>query len=142
MRATVADGRLQSELDLAARFCVVFGIATVISVVFLAAHGWWLMAAAVSLTGALLSYRAALAAAAAYGQAVEAAFDLHRFDLLTALQLPLPANLTGEVTANQELSRFLRQPAEYLHALTQAQRGLNFTYSHPAVRNDPGGNGA
>ena len=69
---------------------------------------------------------------------VEAAFDLHRFDLLTALHLPLPANLTGEVTANQELSQFLRQPAEYLHALTQAQRGLNFTYSHPAERNDPG----
>jgi hypothetical protein len=28
------------------------------------------------------------AGAAAYGQALEAAFDLHRFDLLTALHLP------------------------------------------------------
>jgi len=141
-KVTAVLDDLRDQLDLAARFCVVFGIAMVISVVFLAEHGWWLTAAAISLAGALLSYRAALAAAAAYGQAVEAAFDLHRFDLLTALHLPLPANLTGEVTANQELSRFLRQPAEYLHALTQAQRGLNFTYSHPAVRNDPGGNGA
>jgi hypothetical protein len=85
---------------------------------------------------------AALAVAAAYGQALEAAFDLHRFDLLTALHLPLPANLTGEVAANQELSRFLRQPSEYLHVLTQAQRGLNFTYRHPAERIDPGSNGA
>ena len=73
---------------------------------------------------------------------MEAAFDLHRFDLLTALHLPLPADLTGEVATNQELSRFLRQPSEYLHALTQAQGGLNFTYRHPAARNDTGGDGA
>jgi hypothetical protein len=58
------------------------------------------------------------------GQALEPAFDLHRFDLLTALHLPLPPNLVREVTANQELSEFLRQPSEYQHALTQAQRGL------------------
>ena len=141
-KVTAVLDDLRDQLDLAARFCVVFGIATVISVVFLAAHGWWLTAAAVTLAGALLSYRAALAAAVAYGQALEAAFDLHRFDLLTALHLPLPADLTGEVTANQELSRFLRQPSEYLHALTQAQRGLNFTYRHPAASNDTGGDGA
>jgi hypothetical protein len=132
---------LRDQLDLAARFCVVFGVATIISIIFLATDGWWLTAAAVTLAGALLSYRAALAAATAYGQALEAAFDLHRFDLLTALHLPLPANFISEVAANQELSRFLRQPSEYRHALTQAQRGLNFTYSHPAERNDPSGDG-
>jgi hypothetical protein len=141
-KVTAVLDDLRDQLDLAARFCVVFGIATVISVAFLAAHGWWLTAAAVTLAGALLSYRAALAAAAAYGQALEAAFDLHRFDLLTALHLPLPANLTGEVSANQQLSRFLGQPSEYLHALTQAQHGLNFIYRHPAEGNDPGSNGA
>jgi hypothetical protein len=141
-KVTAVLDDLRDQLDLAARFCVVFGVATMISVVFLAVDGWWLTAAAVTLAGSLLSYRAALAAAAAYGQALEAAFDLHRFDLLTALHLPLPANLVGEVTANQELSRFLRQPSEYQHALTQAQRGLNFTYSHPAERTNPDGNGA
>jgi hypothetical protein len=139
--AAVLDD-LRDQLDLAARFCVAFGMATVISVALLAGHGWWLTAAAVTLAGALLSYQAALAAAAAYGQALEAAFDLHRFDLLTALHLPLPADLVGEVTANQELSRFLRQPSEYLHALTQAQRGLNFIYRHPAEGSDPGSDGA
>jgi hypothetical protein len=141
-KVTAVLDDLRDQLDLAARFCVVFGIAAVISVAFLAAHGWWLTAAAITLAGALLSYRAALAAAAAYGQALEAAFDLHRFDLLTALHLPLPANLTGEVSANQQLSRFLGQPSEYLHALTQAQHGLNFIYRHPAEGNDPGSNGA
>ena len=110
-KVTAVPDDLRDQLDLAARFCVVSGVATMISIVFLAAGGWWLTAAAVTLAGSLLSYRAALAAAAAYGQALEAAFDLHRFDLLTALHLPLPANLVGEVTANQELSRFLRQPS-------------------------------
>ena len=141
-KVTAVLNDLRDQLDLAARFCVAFGIATEISDIFLAAHGWWLTAAAVTLAGALLSYRAALAAAAAYGQALEAAFDLHRFDLLAALHLPFPADLIGEVTANQELSRFLRQPSEYLYALTQAQQGLNFTYRHPAEKNDPGGGGA
>lgn len=141
-KVTAVLDDLRDQLDLAARFCMVFGIATVISVAFLASHGWWLTVAAVTLAGALLSYRAALAAATAYGQAAEAAFDLHRFDLLTALHLPLPGDLLGEVAANQELSRFLRQPSEYLYALTTAHRGLNFTYSHPAARNDPGGVGA
>jgi hypothetical protein len=55
---------------------------------------------------ALLSYRAALAAAAAYCQALEAAFDLHRFDLLTALHLPLPANLIGEMTPTRNYPGF------------------------------------
>jgi len=141
-KVTAVLDDLRDQLDLAARFCVVFGVATVISIVVLATDGWWVAAAAITLVGCLLSYRAALAAAAAYGQALEAAFDLHRFELLTALHLPLPANLIGEVSANQELSRFLRQPSEYLHALTQAQHGLNFTYSHPPERTNPGGDGA
>jgi hypothetical protein len=123
---------LRDQLDLVARFCVVFAIATAVSAGFLATHGWWLAVALVPLAGALLSYRAALAAAAAYGQAVEAAVDLHRFDLLTALHLPLPADLPGEVAANQDLTRFLRQPAEYLFALSQG-RGPNLTYRHPAA---------
>lgn len=138
-KVTAVLDDLRDQLDLAARFCVMFGVATMISIVFLAADGWWLTAAAVTLAGSLLSYRAALAAAAAYGQALEAAFDLHRFDLLTALHLPLPADLIGEVPANQELSRFLRQPSEYIYALTQAKRGVNFTYSHATERDDPEG---
>lgn len=139
VRAVLDD--LRDQLDLTARFCIVFGVATVISIAFLAAHGWWLTAAAVAFACALLSYRAALSAAAAYGQAMEAAFDLQRFDLLTALHLPLPADLTSEVAANHELSKFLQQPYEYIHALTAAQRGLKFTYTHPAGSSDPGDDG-
>lgn len=62
-KVTAVLDDLRDQLDLAARFCVVFGVATMISIVFLAADGWWLTAAAVTLAGSLLSYRAALAAA-------------------------------------------------------------------------------
>jgi hypothetical protein len=121
---------LRDQLDLAVRFCVMFLLATVITAACLSGHGWWLAVAAGTLAGAALSYQAALSAAAAYGQAVEAAFDLHRFDLLAALHLPLPADLASEVQANQRLSRFLRQPQEYMFALTHGRGGLNFTFEH------------
>ena len=132
---------LRDQLDLAVRFCVMFLLATVITAAFLAPYGWWLAVAAGTLAGAGLSYQAALSAAAAYGQAVEAAFDLHRFDLLTALHLPLPADLASEVQANQQLSRFLRQPQEYVFALTHGRAGLNFTFEHGGApkKAPPGG---
>jgi hypothetical protein len=123
---------LRDQLDLVARFCVVFAIAAAVSAGFLATHGWWLAVALAPLAGSWLSYQAALAAAAAYGQAMETAVDLHRFDLRTALHLPLPANLRDEVAANQELTHFLRQPAEYLFAL-EHDRVPNLSYSHPGA---------
>lgn len=126
---------LRDQLDLAVRFCATFLLATVITAAFLTAHGWWLAVAAGTLAGAALSYQAALSAAAAYGQEVEAAFDLHRFDLLTALHLPLPADLASEVQANQWLSRFLRQPQEYMFALTHGGAALNFSYEHSGAPN-------
>ncbi len=128
MTASLED--LRDQLDLAVRFCTAFLAATMISVICLARHGWWLTVAAATLALAWLSYRGALTAATAYGQAVEAAFDLHRFDLLRALHLPLPTNLTSEVRANEQVSQFLRQPHEYLQALTATGRGVDFTYDH------------
>lgn len=127
---------LRNQLDLAARFCSIFLVATVITLACLARHGWWLTAAAGMLLLSVISYRAALTAAVAYGQAIEAAFDLHRFDLLHALHLPLPTNLTSEIEANEHLSQFLRQPHEYVYVLTSHGRGLDFSYDHGQPRND------
>jgi hypothetical protein len=128
---------LRDQLDLAVRFCAVFGLATVLSACCLATHGWWLAVAAGTLLVAVLCYRAALSAAAAYGEAVEAAFDLHRFDLLKALHLPLPANLVEERAANERLSAFLAQPAEYVLALSAGRAGVeNFVYQHEPTGHD------
>lgn len=143
----VLDDR-RDQLDLAVRFCAAFGLATVLSVYCLAGHGWWLAVAAGTLAGALLCYRGALSAAAAYGEAIEAAFDLYRFDLLEAMHLALPSDLASERAANERLSLFLAQPTEYVIAMSAGRPGIeNFTYHHepapqdatPAVPANPAG---
>ena len=103
---TILDDQ-RNQLDFAARFCVIFLIFTAISTVLLFKHGWWLSIPAITLALAWLSYRAAVAAGLAYGKGIKAAYDLHRFDLLKALHLPLPPNLEIEKQCNNKLSRFL-----------------------------------
>ena len=73
------------------------------------AHGWWLLVPAGCLVLTWLAYRAAVAAAIAYGESIRSAVDLHRFTLLEALHLPLPATPEEERALNATLSRFLLQ---------------------------------
>ena len=124
VRAVVDDQR--DSLDLAARFCAVFAAAAAVSLALLASHGWWLLVPAVCLALAWLSYRGAVAAAIAYGEGIRAAIDLHRFDLLSALHLALPATLEREREINDRLSLFLRQswPADFVyeHGAGEAER--------------------
>jgi hypothetical protein len=110
---------LRDQLDLAARFCVVFLVGAGVSLGFLASYGWWLLVPAGALVLAWLSYRATVAAALAYGEGLQAAFVLHRFDLIGALHLPLPANLDAEKTENARLSAFLLRGEP-----------VNFVYDH------------
>jgi hypothetical protein len=124
VRALVDDQR--DGLDLAARFCAIFAAAAVISLVLLVSHGWWLLVPAACLLLAWISYRGAVAAAIAYGEGIRSAIDLHRFDLLAALHLPLPATLEQERAVNEQVSLFLRQnwPVElvYEHGARDAER--------------------
>jgi hypothetical protein len=107
VRALV-DGQ-RDALDLNARFCAVFAAAAVIAAALLAAHGWWLLVAVGCLVLAWLAYRSAVAAAIAYGEGIRTAVDLHRFSLLQALHLPLPATPEEERALNGKVSRFLLQ---------------------------------
>lgn len=117
LAATLADRR--DQFDVAARFCVVFFLAAVAAGAVLSRHGARLFVPGAALVMAWLSYRSALAAAVAYGETIESAFDLHRFDLLKALHLPLPCDRETERAANEELCGFLRQGLP-----------VNFTYQH------------
>jgi hypothetical protein len=85
----------------------------------LTVSGWWVFVALVPLAASWIAYRGAVLAAAAYGESVDAAFDLHRFDLTAALHLPLPADDTAERVANTALTEFWRQglvnPTTYHH---------------------------
>jgi len=98
----------RNQLDLAARFAVTFLLAGVAALILLGAHGWWVMTAAGAAFLAWLSYRAAVNAAIAYGELMETAFDLHRFDLLRALHVPLPPDHKHELEINATVTEFLR----------------------------------
>ncbi len=109
VRAVVDDRR--DSLDVAARFSVTMLAAAVLSVPVLAGTGWWLLLALVPLAMSRIAYRGAVAAAVGYGESVRVAFDLHRFDLLRALHLPLPATHEIERARNEHLCLMWRQDA-------------------------------
>jgi hypothetical protein len=115
-RAVLDDRR--DQLDLAARLTATLGVTAVITAGLLwRTWTWWWLPATLLLLSAL-SYRAAIAAAVAYGDSLHVAFDLYRFDLLTALHLPLPADNDDERKQNTALSTWLRQggqPLGYHH---------------------------
>lgn len=107
MRAIVDDRR--DQLDLACRLSVTAGVTGLAGLPLLAGSGWWLSSAAALLVLAWVAYRGAVSAAIGYAEALTAAFDLHRFDVLTALRLPLPADPPAEERLNRRLSRFWSQ---------------------------------
>ncbi|MBL1100680.1 hypothetical protein [Streptomyces coffeae] len=109
VRAAVAEGR--DALDAAARLCVTAGAVVPVSAALLWRSEWWLLLALAPAVICWAAYAAAVHAAVAYGEVLAVAFDLHRFDLLTALHLPLPDDRAAERTANAELSRLWRQGA-------------------------------
>ncbi|WP_411102906.1 hypothetical protein [Streptomyces sp. cmx-4-9] len=116
-RAVVDDCR--DSLDGAARMCVTGAATALVSGVLLLRSGWWLLLAAVPAAVAVLAYHGAVQAALGYGDAVRAAIELHRFDLLEALHLPLPDSLGEERALAHELCLHWRQgvppPTRYEH---------------------------
>lgn len=73
----------------------------------------------IPLTTSWIAYRGAVLAAIAYGESIDTAFDLHRFDLIAALRLPLPADDIEERKAYTALCDYWRQgittPTHYRH---------------------------
>jgi hypothetical protein len=115
VRAQVDEQR--DSLDLAARFSAMFAVAALIALGLLATHGWWLLVPVGLVALSWLSYRGAVAAALSYGEGIRTGIDLHRFELLKALHLPLPATLAEEREVNERLSAFLLQgwPDEFVY---------------------------
>ncbi len=103
----LADQR--NQLDLAGRLCWVFLLLVPVSTAFLWRYGWWLLIPGLNLFLGWVSYQAAIAAALAYGEGINTAFDLHRFKLLESLNLPFPIDRHSEKKANKDLCSFLRQ---------------------------------
>jgi hypothetical protein len=107
MRIIIDDRR--NTLDSAGRMSATMAVTTVVSALALAQSGWWLLLSLIPLALARIAYIGAVRAAIAYGEAVRTAFDLHRFDLLTALHLPLPEDPETERRENIQLCDSWRQ---------------------------------
>lgn len=99
----------RSRLDSAASFAISFALAALVSVLLLWTHYLWLLLPVGLAMLSWLGYRGAIAAALAYGETIRTAVDLHRFDLLRALHLPLPADEQEEKQLFELISSFLRQ---------------------------------
>jgi hypothetical protein len=143
----VIEGRLatvladqRNQLDLTVRLCMVFLTLGVVYLVTSLAqtaysrslvHSWWIGALAIiGLSMSWLSYRGAVGAAESYGIGMEAAFDLHRFDLLAALHLPLPLTRAEEMRTNTDLSKFLQSGRGSASSDPIAPNQPNFRYRH------------
>jgi hypothetical protein len=132
------------QLDMAAHLSVTLALATLVSAGLLAPNGWqtpwWLLVPLATAGLSYLSYRAAIKAADAQSVLLETAFDLHRFDLLTALHYRLPDDPWSEYEFNGELSAFLAEaktstrPSE-MHASKAPPEDmlLGVDYEHPAT---------
>jgi hypothetical protein len=66
---------------------------------------WWVPI--VALLVAIWSYRWALSAAEVYGDLLESAFDLHRFELYKAVHFPIPKDTSEEKEKGEELTAYL-----------------------------------
>ncbi|MBB0247028.1 hypothetical protein FNQ90_23620 [Streptomyces alkaliphilus] len=106
-RSLVDDAR--DALDQAIGLATVMSLCAPLSLALLWPSGWWAFLTLVPTILAVGAYRAALRSAATYAVAVHGAFDLHRFDLLRALHLPLPADPAGERALAAALCDLWRQ---------------------------------
>lgn len=108
MKAIVDDRR--DTMDAAAQMTASAAIATVGAGALLwGARDWLWLLTLVPFALGVLSYAGTVKAATAYAESVQVAVDLHRFDLLTALKVALPATLEEEQTINRQLGDLWRQ---------------------------------
>jgi hypothetical protein len=124
VRDALTDRR--NALDATVRISVTAALLVPPTLWLLWRSGWWLLLAALLAAVSRLAYTAAVHAAVAYGECLAAAFDLHRFDLLGALHLPLPADPDEERRLNHGLTLLWRQNA-----------GQQVRYAHDPDRPPP-----
>ncbi|QIZ97830.1 hypothetical protein [Leifsonia sp. PS1209] len=109
--AYVQDQR--QEMDLAVRMTAVSLFCAMVSTIALWPHGLWLLLAVLPFAAAWISYRGALSAAHAYGQAFEAWLYLNRFKLYEQLHLPAPRNSYEERRLNEVLDMLVQGDDAY-----------------------------
>jgi hypothetical protein len=122
--------QLLTQLDTSAALCISFAISAIASIPLLV-QGWLALIPIAFVALSILSYRGAETAAAYHGRLLDVAFDIHRFDLLTALHYTLPANPQEELDFNRRLTDFLSSrveavnglPDDYMHGQESTESG-------------------
>jgi hypothetical protein len=104
VRRIIDDRR--NVLDFASRVTVTSAATGLITGLLLLPHAWWTAVGLMPLALSWLAYRATIQAALAFREAVVVAFDLHRFDLLSALNIAPPRNLAEDQEIGHQLSAF------------------------------------
>ncbi|MFJ9037318.1 hypothetical protein ACIRF8_12100 [Streptomyces sp. NPDC102406] len=122
----VVDGQ-RERLDTLARLSVCSAVTAILTTLLLYASGWWMLLAVGPAGIARAAYVGAVQTAMAYGRAVEVAFDLHRFDLLRQLHLPLPPGAGAERALSAEVCLMWRQEGD-----------LSLRYDHDGHSDPPG----
>jgi hypothetical protein len=111
MRAAVDDRR--DILDALGRLCVTSAFLVPLASLLLIRSGWWLLLVLTPAAIGRFAYLGTLQAALSLGESIDAAVDLHRFDLLRALHLSLPENPDAERQLNRQLCDSWRQGAPF-----------------------------
>lgn len=94
-------------IDTMCALCVALLAATAAALPVLWHPSGWTWIPLFTAVTAAVAYRAALRAATGHARLLAAAVDLHRFDMLAALHLPLPRSAAEEIPFNEALSQFL-----------------------------------
>lgn len=109
----------RNDLNTAARMCLW-------SLLF-CLWGFWgtLWPISLGLLSSLFSYRWALESASAYGDLLQAAFTLHRFDLYLAMKWPLPPDPDSEKKIAEQLNTYLARgyhPQDFTYSLPDSDK--------------------
>jgi hypothetical protein len=127
-----AIGETRDQLDTAARLSVILGLTTLVAAGLLLPTGlsWLLLAPVGTAVLAWLAYQAAIRAAEQHGAYLDAAFDLHRFDLVRQLHFELPRTAQGEHKLNRDISRFFQMANEQTEKRRNTSLKPNRNYDH------------
>lgn len=143
------DSAISAQLDVldtTSALCIVFALIALFALPLLAHLNWWDLVPPAALVASVLAYRGALSTASRHGTLLATAFDLHRFDMLTALHYELPPTPEEELKLNVELSGFLdgrndvmvMKKFRYLHPAAPVLQSAQPSEPSPAANDVPG----
>jgi hypothetical protein len=124
VKSLVDDRR--DALDASVRMTATMTVTVLLALVLLLRSGWWMLLALLPLAVAVLAYVAAVQAALAYAETVQASFDLHHADLLAALRIQPPAEPEAERILNEQWCDHWRQGIPLPPNLSYTAHGNGF----------------